>query len=516
MLKRLLFFSLAGLSVVVAPAHGIIRLPSVFSDNMVLQEGAPVNVWGWASPGEKVKIELAGQVAELRPDNDGRWKATLGPVASSKPLRMVITGHNRISLRNILVGEVWLCSGQSNMEWSLARSAHAAKAIAGADHPAIRLFNVNRNAIGKPQDNCQGKWSLCTPQTAKGFSAVAYHFGAAIHKATGKPVGLIQSTWGGTPVEGWTSREALAKVKVAKAMLERWDAQSESYAKTRSTYALKLNVWEAARQKAQKEGRPAPRKPRAPLDPSSRPNNPGSLFNGMIHPLIPFSIRGATWYQGESNVSRAYQYRSLFPALIADWRARWGLGEFPFLFVQIAPYRYGRNAPEMGAELREAQLMTLRGVRNTGMAVTLDIGNPRDIHPRNKQEVGRRLARWALRDTYGKADVEPSGPIYKSHLVEDGAVVLEFDHVGGGLVSLDGQPLSHFAVAGEDRVFHPVDRADIVDGRAVRLVIRRVKTPVAVRFGWSDAAVPNLGNQAGLPASSFRTDSWPGKTHHNR
>ena len=515
MLKKTLLITSASW-LLLSQAFGIIRLPSIFSDNMVIQEGAPVNIWGWASPGESIKIEFSGQVIELRTDNEGRWKAVLEPVTSKKPLRMVLTGRNRISIRNILVGEVWLCSGQSNMEWSLARSLNAKKAIANADHPSIRLFHVGRNAVSKPQDNCQGRWVSCTPQSAKGFSAVAYHFGLAIHEAIGKPVGLIQSTWGGTPVEGWTSRDALSELDTTKAMLERWDAQAVNYAKDRREYSLKLNVWEAARQKALREGEPAPRKPRAPYDPSSRPNNPGSLFNGMISPLIPFSIRGATWYQGESNVYRAYQYRSLFPAMINDWRERWGLGEFPFYFVQIAPYRYSRNPSEMGAELREAQLLTMQGVNNTGMAVTLDIGNPRDIHPRNKQEVGRRLALWALRDTYGRPSIQPSGPIYSSFNVEAGAVVIEFKHAENGLKSINGQPLSHFEIAGDDRVFHPAEKVDILDKKKIRIFSRRVKKPIAARYAWSDDAVPNLGNNEGLPASSFRTDNWPGKSDRNR
>jgi len=452
-------------------ASADVRLPSIIGDHMVLQRELPVKVWGWADPLEKVTVTLAEQRASTVADAAGRWQVVFSPVASGEPLEMTIEGKNTIKLSDILVGEVWVCSGQSNMQWSVQASNNAEEEIAAAKFPQIRLFTVARNVAAHPVDDCQGQWQPCSPETVPGFSAVGYFFGRMLHKELGVPVGLINSSWGGTIAEAWTGAEGLVKEPDFVPILQRG----------------------------------AVFKPNAP-------NQASVLFNGMIHPLIPLGIRGAIWYQGESNCGRAAQYQKLFPALIRNWRSEWGQGDFPFLFVQLAPFRYVKADPRNCAELREAQRLTLQQVPNTGMAVTTDIGNVKDIHPRNKQEVGRRLALWALAKTYGK-DVVYSGPLYREMKIEEGKVRIFFDHVGGGLVAKGG-PLTHFEVAGEDGKFVPAEA--IIDANTVVVWNKEVPKPVAVRFGWRDDAEPNLFNAEGLPASPFRTDDLPLVTAENK
>ena len=499
-----------------APVKGIVRLPAIFSDHMVIQDGRPVKVWGWASPGESIEIEFAGQKLRLRANNAGKWKAEFKPVKGRGPHQMVFTGRNRLTIQDILVGEVWVCSGQSNMEWPLARSHNSSKEIAEAEFPKIRLFKIQRQASGKPQENCQGTWVSCNPQSAKNFSAVAYFFGRNLKIKTGTPIGLIQSTWGGSPIEGWTSVAALERVKDARPILDKGESRVNAFTANKKSYIGRINGWENRRKKAIETGKKVPLKPRAPSDPAGKPNHPGSLFNGMINPVIPFSIRGAIWYQGESNVFRARQYQALFPAHIKDWRDRWGQGDFPFLFVQIAPFRYSRYPNEMCPELWEAQLMTFRNVPNTGMVVTSDIGDLRNIHPSNKKEVGRRLALWALNGTYGRKELLPSGPIYKDYRVDKNRILLEFDYTGDGIVSTDNESLRYFTIAGDDQVFHPAKAEILGGGKTIAVSSRLARNPVSVRFAWSHDAQHNLGNKAGLPASPFRTDVWPGKTDNNR
>lgn len=447
-------------------ASAAVKLPALFDDGMVLQRGQPVPVWGWADPGEEVSVSIAGQTKSAKADEKGRWKLTLDELKVGEPLTMTVKDSSGTTLvfKNIAVGEVWVCSGQSNMAWGLASSENGKEEVAKADHPDIRLFYVPMVKGRYPIKDIASQWRVCTPKNiAKAnrgsYSAVAYLFCRQLQKELGVPVGLIQTAWGGTPAEYWTSRKTLNSDPKLKPLLHRRDSSL--------------------------------------------------LYNGMIAPLAPFAIRGAIWYQGESNVSRAHQYRTLFPAMIADWRSVWGQGDFPFGFVQIAPYRYGKQNPENCAELRDAQLFTLKTVPNTGMAVTMDIGNVSNIHPTNKLDVGKRLALWALATVYGH-DVVYSGPIYKSMAVEGNKIRLTFDHVGGGLITSDGKPLSYFTIAGEDKTFVPA-KAEI-DGNSIIVHADEVTQPVAVRFGWRDDATPNLANKDGLPASPFRTDQWKGVT----
>lgn len=445
------------------PVHADVRLPKILGSHMVIQQQVPVKVWGWADPGERVEVSLAGQTRAVEADAQGRWLVVLEPLPAGGPHRLVVAGKNRLELEDVLVGEVWLGSGQSNMQWPVSRSMNAEKEIAEANWPKIRLFTVARNIAPTPQEDCEGQWVVCSPETVAAFSAVLYFFGRKLHQELELPMGLINSSWGGTMAEAWTSREALQTDPDFAPILERG----------------------------------------ANFDPKS-PHQPAVLFNAMIHPLLPFAIRGVVWYQGESNCARAEQYQKLFPTLIQDWRNRWGLGDFPFYFVQLAPFRYRNADPRNAAELREAQRLTLR-LPNTGMVVTTDIGDVNDIHPTNKQEVGRRLALWALAKTYGK-DVIYSGPLFREAKIEGNKVRVYFDHVDGGLV-VKGNELTHFQVAGADGEFRPAKA--VIDGETVVVWSEEVPQPVGVRFGWSDDAEPNLFNAAGLPASPFRTDNFP-------
>lgn len=473
-----------------------VKLPAIFGDNMVLQADKKVPVWGTAAPGEKVEVRVsidraattaAGndasesvmQSKEATADDIGNWKVVLDPLpASDEPIGFVVTGKNKVTIENVLVGEVWVASGQSNMEWPVKASNNPEKEIAEAKYPEIRLFQVKKAlSPDAPADDVEGHWAVCSPETVGNFSAVAYFFGREIQNATSRPVGLIGTYWGGTPAEAWTSREKLESVESLKPLVESWDARSK------------------------KEGNEG-------TEARKSPHHAATLYNGMLEPIIPFAIRGAIWYQGESNAGRAYQYRTLFPAMITDWRERWGQGDFPFLFVQLANY-VPQNLPEGAwAELREAQSMTLE-LPNTGQAVIIDIGDAGDIHPKNKQDVGQRLALAAMAVAYDKKDVVSSGPMLKEVKFEDDKAVLTFDHVGGGLEAKGGA-LKGFAVAGEDQVFKPADAK--IDGDTIVVSSPEVKNPKAVRYAWANNPEATLYSAEGLPASPFRTDKWPGVT----
>ncbi len=485
-----------------------VRLPAIFGDNMVLQAGARLPVWGWADAGEEVHVLIGEQLRRTRADANGRWRVEFEPLAPGGPVKFVVEGKNRIELRNVLVGEVWLCSGQSNMEWPVSRAANPEQEIASANYPQIRLFKVAKIVAAKPLEDTDGQWQVCSPQTVAGFSAVGYFFGRELHKRLGVPVGLIQSAWGGTPAEAWTSLEALNAHPELKPIVERWDEILENYPKALERYRKRMAAWQQNAKAARAAGKRPPRRPRPPRGPN-HPHRPAGLYNGMIKPIVPFAIRGVIWYQGESNAARAYQYRTLFRTMIRDWRRTWRQGNFPFLFVQLANFRQRQAEPGESdwAELREAQTMAL-AEPNTGMAVTIDIGEANDIHPKNKQDVGRRLALAALAIAYGK-DIVYSGPLYDSHKIEGNKVRIFFTHVDGGLVARGGE-LKGFAIAGPDRKFVWAKAA--IDGDTVVVWSDQVPNPVAVRYGWADNPECTLYNKAGLPASPFRTDDWPGIT----
>jgi sialate O-acetylesterase len=443
-------------------ARADVRLGKIIGDNMVLQRDHELPIWGKADPGEKVTVRLADKEASGTAGADGRWLVRLPKFPAGGPHELVVTGKNKIILKNVLVGEVWICSGQSNMEWPMTQVDNPKMEIDSADYPKIRLFHARHKKSDREVDDVVGKWEACSPTSVPNFSAVAYFFGRHLHKELNAPVGLIECAWGGTPAEHWTP----------SASFQADSALSQTSGHPHSAKVMKT---------------------------------PSVLYNGMIAPLIPHAIRGAIWYQGESNVPMAKQYHRLFSAMITGWRKQWGQGDFPFLFVQLAPWNYaGINWPREGCPLvREAQLRTL-SLANTGMVVTMDIGDVDDIHPRNKQEVGRRLGLAARAIAHGEPIVH-SGPIYKTMKIEKDKAVLHFDHVHGGLVAKGGD-LAWFEIAGKDRAF--VDAKATIHGDKVVVQSDKVKQPVAVRFAWSDVALPNLFNQAGLPASPFRTDDW--------
>ncbi len=635
-----------------------IKLPAIIGDSMVLQRDSKVAIWGWADLGEKVTVRGSwswfwNKEVSAVADKDGKWKVTLKTAGAGGPYTVSIKGKNHIELKDVLLGEVWVCSGQSNMEWNLARlksnegkvGEQAKSDIAAANWPNIRLFTVRKTTSSAPLDDCIGNWSACTPETVEPFSAVGYFFGSHIHKETNVPVGLIHSSWGGTVAEAWTSRPVIDKFGEFTERLKAVDADIKLGVDTGETVAKRLKLWQQKHDKmalGEKEKwfkpsyddskwdkMPVPgfwgdinghvfdgilwhrhnvdlpadwqgrdivielgkiddnsvtwfngellgstigynvnRKFKIDADlvntgPNlicvkvidrggygglySEPeelkiyledqpetaiglagnwkykptvdyavigkkpgrdrlgqNSPTALYNGMIAPLIPYGIKGAIWYQGESNRYAPEQYGRLFPLMIQNWRNDWGRGDFPFYYVQIAPYVYDGPDGTSSALLREAQFKTL-AMNNVGMAVTMDIGNPEDIHPTNKRDVGKRLALWALANDYGQKKLVHSGPIYDSMQIEGDKIRLSFEHIGGGLVSRGGT-LTHFTIAGADKKFF--EAKAVIDGDTIIVSSNAVEKPIAVRYGFTNTAQPNLFNKAGLPASSFRTDNW--------
>ena len=492
-----------------------VKLPAIIGDNMVLQQGGKVSIWGWADPNEEVMVGVSWHNMKwaVTADEDGKWSFRVNPPKAGGPYEMTLTGKNAITIKNILVGEVWVCSGQSNMQMTVQSSDNAEQEIAEAGYPKIRFFYVTRKVADKPQSDCEGSWSECSPETVPGFSAVAYFFGRELHKQLNVPIGLIHTSWGGTPAEAWTRREVLEADADFAPILKRYDDAVARYPEAMEGYKQKLVEWKQAAEKAKAEGKKSSRRPREPFGPGHQ-QSPSGLYNGMIAPLIPYGIQGAIWYQGESNAGRAYQYRTLFGDMIKNWRDDWGQGKFSFLFVQLANYMKTKPEPAESAwaELREAQSMTL-ALPNTGMAVIIDIGDADNIHPKNKQDVGKRLALWPLAGVYGKKLVY-SGPIYKSMKVDGGSIILSFDHVGGGLVAKGDEQLKGFSIAGADRKFVWADAK--IDGDTVVVSSDKVSEPAAVRYAWADNPVCNFYNKEDLPASPFRTDEWPGVTVNSR
>ncbi|MCI0694583.1 9-O-acetylesterase [candidate division KSB1 bacterium] len=639
-----------------------IKLPAIFSDNMVLQRNAKIPIWGTAKPGQQITVKINQQRKTTKADRDGKWRVDLAAMPVGGPYELTVIGTETITFKNVMIGEVWLCSGQSNMEmpmvstWATVNNFKAE--VAAANYPDLRLFIVKRAKSTKPRTDVDSEgWKMCDSTSVKNFSATAYFFGRHLQQKLGVPVGLIQSAWGGTVVEAWTSSATLKTVPVITDFVKLFETSPLDSIFDESAFAAKMAAWNRQLDELDtaSQGNPSWNHPdfndsewktmllpnnweraglpafdgivkfrkvvqlpesfgkqnlqlnlgpiddadvtyingvqigatsiynqhrhyRVPADLpkagknviavrvldtggngglygkpealnllkdstqafplagewryqigadlqklpprpalANTPNRPTVLYNAMIAPLVPYAMRGAIWYQGESNAGRAYQYRTLFPLLIKDWRARWGKGDFPFLFVQLANYQAAVTEPvdDAWAELREAQIMTL-ALPNTGMAVTIDIGDANDIHPGNKQDVGNRLALDARHLVYGE-NITYSGPIYKSMKIEGNRIRLFFDHAQDRLMSRGGDKLQGFAIAGEDRKF--VWAEAMIDGKTVVVSSPQVAKPVAVRYAWATNPVCNLYNRAGLPASPFRTDAWPEITraaHLNR
>jgi len=638
---------------IAGPATADVSLPAVIGDNMVLQRQTEALIWGWAEPSEQVRVTadwLPAEVATTANDG-GEWQAQFATPDAGGPHTINITADNTITLNNVMIGEVWICSGQSNMEWPLTHVLNGEAEVAAANHPNIRLFDVERAIALSPKSDCEGVWQVCSSETVGKFSAVAYFFGRELQRELDVPIGLINSSWGGTVAEAWTSEKTLREMGDFDAALDALEMERQNPGYLEKTREKAVKRWWEALEDADPGSGPdawmlpdhddsdwkrakvpatwqtddlkdfdgvawfraelelpdawagknlilelgpiddfdstwfngtkvgglervgnwgTPRKYRVPAaatrvgrnviavrvcdlgraggingkpeqlklypadggDEAARTlagewryhlgvklgdlpawpqthrfhhNSPTALYNGMIAPLVPYGIRGAIWYQGEANRPRPRQYRTLFPGMIHDWRERWERGDFPFYYVQIAPFGYAGDTGQ-AAELREAQMMAL-ATPNTGMAVTMDIGNPRNIHPKNKQDVGKRLALWALANTYGRDGIVYSGPLYKSMKVEGDKIRLFFEHVGGGLTS-GGKELTHFSIAGADQRFCRAKAK--IDGDTVVVWSAAVPKPVAVCYAWGAADQPTLANREGLPASSFRTDDWPG------
>ncbi len=486
------------------PLRAEIKAHPLFADHAVLQQGERTPIWGTGTDGEEVTVRLGSEYTAQTRVQNGRWRVDLQNLRAGGPYELTIAGpENTLTFKDILVGEVWICSGQSNMEWPVNASAEPEETRANANYPKMRLFVVPRTATPEPQTEVGGTWRLCSPETVGRFSAVGYAFGRNIHQARRVPVGLIQSAWGGTLAEAWTSPQGLeaADDPTIPAL---WQRYASSMPRRIAQYEQGLTEYEEALAKAKAAGEEPPANLRRPADPRKEQNQPSHLYHGMIAPLQPYAIRGVIWYQGESNAGRAHQYRTLFPVLIRDWRRAWGQGDFCFLAVQLAPWEGNMNRP-LWPELREAQLLTMRSVPNYGMVVITDLGDKADIHPRQKEPVGQRLALAARALAYGEP-IEWSGPIYERVELTDHRAILHFKHLGGGLVARDG-PLQGFTICGPDRQFLPA-QAEIV-GDTVMVFHPDVKEPISVRYGWENFPVVNLWNRAGLPATPFRTDDFP-------
>ena len=467
------------------PALADVRLPALFTDHMVLQQGQKNRVWGWADPGEEVIVTISGQKQTAKADTKGKWLVTLDALQVGGPHTLAVTGKNKLAVQDVLVGEVWICSGQSNMGLDVAAANDADLETKTAKFPNIRLISVPQVGTQEPQDDFKGKWEVCTPLTVKSFSAVGYFFGRQLHQTLDVPIGLIDDAWGGSACEAWIRRDLLEKDERYRSLIARW-------------------------QEIERDPEAAKKGKANPLTGNARPAN---IYNGVLKPTIGYGIRGVVWYQGESNAGRAYQYRDLFPLMIQSWRDEWQQGDFPFYYVQLADFLAEKDQPgdSSWAELREAQTMTMKRLPNTGEAVIIDIGEGRDIHPRNKQDVGKRLARWALARDYGLSDVPYHSPQYKSMEKQGNKIVLTFDHVGTGLYAFDVAKPVGFAIAGSDKKFVWAD-AELQGTDKIVVSSKDVADPAAVRYAWADNPVCNVYSKNGLPLTPFRTDDWPGMT----
>ncbi len=493
-------------------SHAIadVRLPGIFCDHMVVQREAAVPVWGWADSGEKVTVTAGGFSAKATANDQGRWQVKLDPLKSGAAHTLTVAGNNSIEINDVLAGEVWLCSGQSNMAMSVSRSANFEQEQAAADLPQIRMFTVGRTAAETPQDDCQGQWTVCGPETVGGFSATAYFFGRTLHRELDVPVGLINSSWGGTPVQAWTVLADQQKLPELKPLFADWENQIAAYDpdRAKTVYERQLAAWPEKVKQAKAAGKRPPRRPQPPVDPRLNSHHPGNLYNGMIAPLVPYALRGAIWYQGESNANRyaSEHYGLQLKTMILNWRRDWSNDEMPFLYVQLPNFKAPQQEPVEtdGWVIVQEQMLKTLAVPHAGMAVTIDVGEGNDIHPKNKQDVGKRLALWALGNTYGE-ELTYCGPLPKSSAVQGGKIVVAFEHVGSGLVAKD-ENLAGFAIAGADRQFVWA-QAKIV-GDSVEVSSPDVAAPAAVRYSWAPNPIGNLFNGEGLPASPFRTDDW--------
>ncbi len=506
-MKKQIFLSLLVLGFItnlgIQEAKAAVKLPAIISSNMVLQQDAEVTIWGWANGKEKITITSSWtkKKVKIKADKNGNWQVAIKTPKAGGNHRLTIKGKNKIELDNILMGDIWVCSGQSNMARKLGLQrgqkplVNFWEASQQANHPEIRFFKVKRALADTPQADVEGEWLICTPETVLEFSAVGYFFGKKLHQQLAIPVGLIQTTWGGTPVEGWTRKSDLANDFI----IEKEEHGQERFELDSLAHAKNMEAFEKGFIKKR------PTTPPSFYVKRRKHHKIGHLYNAMIHPLINYTIKGAIWYQGESNRDYPNQYKQLFSNMIQTWRKDWGIGDFPFYFVQIAPFYY--NGDYAIPYIWEAQYEALK-LPQTGMASTQDIGQIYDIHPPEKEEVGRRLALVALNQTYGKSEIAYSGPVVKNTEYNGNKVVIEFDPMGGELFSagsgIGGVP--SFYLADEFKVFHPARVKQ--KGNTITLTAKGIAKPTAVRYLWNDNANATIFNSYGLPATGFRTDDW--------
>lgn len=524
-------------------ARSEVKLPAMFADHMILQRDVSVPVWGWAKEGEEVVVEFAGQKKAATTDATGKWQVKLDPLAASAESREMKIGSRVI--KDVLVGEVWLASGQSNMGFPLSSAHNADQALAAAGDPLLRFFTVQNATASEPQNELRGRWDLSDPNTAKAFSAVAYFFARDLRVKLGVPVAILHSSWGGTPAQAWLSMDslhesppfenyaksydaALIKHREVLAHPEKMDAYRQDLAQWQKEVAPAFNdamkSWNAGPKSSPKPvpARPEPANP-DPMDipsPSSRPGTPSVIFNAKIAPLAGYAMRGALWYQGEANAGNGIEYRTLLPRLIGDWRKRWGQGDFPFLVVQLAAWDMDKSpAPfHQWPWLREAQSMTVKTVPNTALAVAIDVGNPADVHPKGKEPVGQRLTLAARKLAYGETQLVASGPVFREAKAEGATMRVTFTETGSGLTigqapwRADGTPpwptdkLVGFTLAGEDQQWHDAEAK--IEGDTIIVSSPAVTKPVAVRYAWANSPRCNLYNREALPAVPFRSDDW--------
>jgi sialate O-acetylesterase len=510
------------LTVAASPLTAAVRMPTVFTDNMMLQRDRPVRIWGWADAGESVEVRLAGATAQAKADAKGQWLVELPALKAGGNLELTVVAGNTVTLRNLIVGDIWVCSGQSNMEMTLNGCVGAEEDAKGANLPAIRRIKFNHVVSGVEQDDAPTatQWQVCTPETVPGFTAVGFYFAREIVKKTGVPVGIVDANWGGTPIEPWVATAGLAGVEALKPQHEAKQEALRAYREQLPKTLEAVEAWVAQTRRDLAGGMPVS----APPAVSGPPDGGWSgMYNAMIHPIVKLPIKGALWYQGESNGGEGESYYHKMDALIGGWRKVWAQGDFPFYFVQLASFQAVTDDAAGGngwAKLREAQRKAMR-LPNTGMAVitdTVPLAERDDIHPRNKYDVGMRLAQWALGRDYGLKDTVVSGPLMKEMEIAEGKVRLKFEHTGGGLMAgkkdglavaaeQAGTKLKGFAVAGADRNWVWADA--VIEGDAVVVSAAEVKEPLAVRYAYRmNPEGSNLYNKAGLPASPFRTDDW--------
>lgn len=492
-------------------SFGDVKLPAIFSDHMVLQRASNVRVWGWADSGEEVALTIGGKTKTTTANAEGKWDVMLDKLSASEPVTLTVKGKNTITIQDVLIGEVWLASGQSNMQLPVNAATNLWREKASAKFPQIRMFTVARHQAITPQTNCEGSWVVCSPDTVGNFSAAAYFFGRELHQKLGTPVGLINASWGGTPIQAWISLPQQEGKPEFAPVFEEWEKKLRvpyDPEKARAQYEKQLEVWKNVSARRKAEGKPISNPPQEPINPREHKNYPANLFNGLISPIIPYTIRGAVWYQGENNAYGEFAklYARQLPLLIQDWRERWGEGDFPFAWVQLPNFHKATDDPgatSSWAVMRESMLHTL-SVPNTGMAVTIDVGEATNIHPKDKQTVGHRLALWALAKVYGEK-IPFSGPLPAGHKLKGNEIVISFTRADGGLVAKGGE-LEGFAIAGADHKWVWAEAS--IKGDQVTVSSSKVTSPVAVRYAWADNPNCNLYNGAGLPASPFRTDDW--------